>query len=55
MTSVCASPRHPTRHPTAQSHATLGVARQRTVESGWDEALVVDCAGIVVGRLRGSA
>ncbi len=41
--------------PTAQPHETLGVARQRADEAGWDEALVVDCDGIVVGRLRGAA
>lgn len=41
--------------PTVQPHETLGVARQRATDSGWDEALVVDCDGIVVGRLRGSA
>ncbi|NNL68486.1 MAG: CBS domain-containing protein [Acidimicrobiia bacterium] len=41
--------------PTAQPHETVGTARQRASEAGWDEALVVDCEGIVVGRLRGSA
>ena len=41
--------------PTAQPHETLATARQRANETGWDEALVVDCEGIVVGRLRGSA
>ncbi len=39
--------------PTAHPHETLGTARQRANEVGWDEALVVDCDGIVVGRLRG--
>ncbi len=41
--------------PTAQPHETLGTVRQRADEAGWDEALVVDCGGVVVGRLRGSA
>ncbi len=40
---------------TARPHETLGTVRQRAKEAGWDEALVVDCDGIVVGRLRGSA
>ncbi len=40
--------------PTAEPHETIGTARRRTNEAGWDEALVVDCHGIVVGRLRGS-
>ena len=40
--------------PTALSHETLGTARRRVDESGWDEALVVDCDGLVVGRLRGT-
>lgn len=41
--------------PTARPHETLGIARRRADNAGWDEALVVDCDGMVVGRLRGSA
>lgn len=41
--------------PTAQPHETLGTVRQRATDAGWDEALVVDCDGIIVGRLRGAA
>ncbi|MDH3251001.1 MAG: CBS domain-containing protein [Acidimicrobiia bacterium] len=40
--------------PTVKPHETLGTARQRAGEAGWNEALVVDCEGVVVGRLRGS-
>ncbi len=31
----------------------LGEARRTTFDAGWDECIVVDCDGIVVGRLRG--
>jgi len=41
--------------PTAASDEKIGTVRHRTVEAGWDEALVIDCDGIVMGRLRGSA
>jgi len=41
--------------PTAEPHEALGEVHQRTTSAGWDEALVVDCDGIVVGRLRGDA
>ncbi|MDF1597083.1 MAG: CBS domain-containing protein [Acidimicrobiia bacterium] len=41
--------------PTVQPDELLGIARRRANEAGWDEALVVDCDGIVIGRLRGSA
>ncbi len=41
--------------PTAQPHEALGEVYQRTTSAGWDEALVVDCDGLVVGRLRGDA
>jgi CBS domain-containing protein len=39
--------------PTANLQERLGTVRDRTVAAGWDEALVVDCDGVVVGRLRG--
>ncbi len=41
--------------PTAEPHEALGDVLGRTTSAGWDEALVVDCDGIVVGRLRGDA
>ncbi|MEE8497697.1 MAG: CBS domain-containing protein [Acidimicrobiia bacterium] len=41
--------------PTAEPHEALGDVFERTTSAGWDEALVVDCDGIVVGRLRGDA
>jgi len=39
--------------PTARPEELLGEVRDRTTEAGWDEAFVLDCDGIVVGRLRG--
>ena len=39
--------------PTADPDDLLGAAWDRTSELGWDEAIVVDCHGVVVGRLRG--
>ncbi len=39
--------------PTASPQERLGAARDRTETAGWDEALVIDCDGVVVGRLRG--
>jgi len=41
--------------PTALPDEALGDVNDRTVAGGWDEALVVDCDGVVVGRLRGDA
>lgn len=41
--------------PTATPDEKIGAARARAVQAGWDEAIVVDCNGLVVGRLRGSA
>lgn len=41
--------------PTAQPQEVLGEVLERTTGAGWDEAVVVDCDGIVVGRLRGDA
>lgn len=41
--------------PTAHRLELVGAVRQRADRAGWDEALVVDCGGVVVGRLRGSA
>jgi CBS domain-containing protein len=38
--------------PTARSDELLGTVLDRTVNAGWDEALVIDCDGIVIGRLR---
>jgi CBS domain-containing protein len=39
--------------PTALPDELLGTVWERTEASGWDEALVIDCEGVVVGRLRG--
>lgn len=39
--------------PTAGPEELLGAVFDRTTDAGWDEAFVVDCDGIVVGRLRG--
>jgi CBS domain-containing protein len=38
--------------PTATANESLGAVLDRTTDAGWDEALVVDCDGIVIGRLR---
>ncbi len=39
--------------PTADPNDTLGEVHDRTLAAGWDEVVVVDCDGVVVGRLRG--
>jgi hypothetical protein len=44
-------PDMPTSTPTEQ----LGDVRSRTRDAGWDECIVVDCDGLVVGRLRNQA
>ena len=41
--------------PTASTDEAIGQVRERTFGGDWDEAIVVDCDGIVVGRLRGTA
>lgn len=41
--------------PTALPDEMLGTVRQQASEAGWDEALVVECDGLVIGRLRGAA
>jgi CBS domain-containing protein len=38
--------------PTATADEQLGTVLDRTTNAGWDEALVIGCDGIVVGRLR---
>jgi len=38
--------------PTSSLQETIGGVRQRTFDAGWDEAVVIGCDGIVVGRLR---
>ncbi len=38
--------------PTCDPHERLHDVRVRTFDAGWDECIVVDCGGIVVGRLR---
>ena len=40
--------------PTASPDDAIGPARGRTLAADWDEAIVVDCDGVVVGRLRGT-
>jgi len=39
--------------PTARPDEMLGAVWQRTTDAGWDEAIVVDCDRVVIGRLRG--
>jgi CBS domain-containing protein len=39
--------------PTFGPDEKLGSAWDRTSASGWDEALVVECDGVVIGRIRG--
>ena len=39
--------------PTAEPNEVMGDVLDRTTSAGWDEAFVVDCDGVVVGRLRG--
>jgi len=38
--------------PTAQSEELLGTVHDRVTDSGWEEALVIDGNGVVIGRLR---
>jgi len=38
--------------PTCTVDAQLGEVRRRTFDAGWDECIVIDCDGIVVGRVR---
>ena len=39
--------------PTARPDEVLGAVWQRTTDARWDAAVVVDCDGVVIGRLRG--
>ncbi len=41
--------------PTCSPEELIGVARNRTFDAEWDECIVVDCDGVVVGRLRNQA
>ncbi|GMQ86114.1 MAG: hypothetical protein BMS9Abin07_1687 [Acidimicrobiia bacterium] len=41
--------------PTCEVDDLLGEVRRRTHDAGWDECIVIDCDGIVVGRIRGQA
>ncbi len=41
--------------PVSTLDETIGDVRQRTQDAGWDESVVVDCDGVVIGRLRNSA
>ena len=51
--------RYPTRpdqtSPPARPTNSSGVVRSRTFDAGWDDCIVLDCDGIVAGRLRGGA
>ncbi len=38
--------------PTCEVDEPLGAVRRRTHDAGWDECIVLDCDGVVVGRLR---
>ena len=41
--------------PTCEIDDPVGEVRSRTYDAGWDECIVIDCDGIVVGRLRDQA
>ncbi len=41
--------------PTCDIDDLLGEVRSHTYDAGWDECIVIDCDGIVVGRLRNQA
>lgn len=41
--------------PTCSLDDTVGEVRRRTSAAGWDECVVVDCDGMVAGRIRGAA
>ncbi|MCL1595343.1 MAG: hypothetical protein M3132_13420 [Actinomycetia bacterium] len=41
--------------PTSQLDEPIGDVLARTSAAGWEEALVLDCGDVVVGRLRGSS
>jgi len=41
--------------PVSTLDETIGDVRQRTLDAGWEESVVVDCDGTVIGRLRNNA
>ena len=41
--------------PAATPDERIGDVRDRATAAGWDEAFVVDCDGLLIGRLRGDA
>ncbi len=41
--------------PTCRVDETIGEVKERTQEADWDECIVVDCDGLVLGRLRARA
>lgn len=41
--------------PTCGPDEQVEPVRERTEAAGWDECIVVDCGGVVVGRLRDAA
>ncbi len=42
-------------NPKLRPEDTIAKARSRTLDAGWDECVVIDCDGIVIGRLRSQA
>ena len=41
--------------PTCHPGDTVADVRTRTFAAGWDDCIVIDCASLVIGRLRGRA
>jgi CBS domain-containing protein len=41
--------------PTCHPSDTIATVRSNTFDAGWDECVVIDCDGIVIGRLRHQA
>lgn len=41
--------------PTCQPDETIADVRTRIADGGWDVCVVVDCDGMAIGRIRGSA
>lgn len=41
--------------PTCEPTETIGKVRKRVEDAGWNDCIVIDCDGIVVGRLRESS
>jgi hypothetical protein len=41
--------------PTCGPTETVGEVRKRVIAAGWEDCLVTDCHGLVIGRLRNNA